>query len=218
MRVPAVLRDVTLPVWAALSLVLAAAVVAKVGFGVPWHHTLGDPATTTGWPFYVGFASNVGAVMWAAMAGIFLFRYHMHRALGGEPRWGRFLLASGLFTALLGLDDLFLLHDQVFPDYLGVSQVIVVGAYGALGILYLLRFAPQIARTAWPVFAVAIVLLASSVVLDQMMDRLSIYLPGSGFLEDAFKLMGIGTWLSYAVHTCAMPPAYLRSTTVPPYR
>lgn len=201
-----VFRSVSLPIWAVLCAVLAVAVVAKVGFAIPWHHTMGDPATTVGWPFYLGFVSNTGAMAWTAIASIFLFRFYTHRAAGGDAQWGRFLLWSGAFAALLGLDDLFLLHDQAFPKHLAIGQPVVLGAYGLLACVYLVRFAPQIARTAFPVFALALALLGASVVLDQMQDHLSIYPPGSGFLEDALKLLGIGTWLSYAIHTCASFP------------
>ena len=201
-----VFRSVGLPIWATLGAVLALAVTAKVRFGIPWHYTMGDPATTVGWPFYVGFVSNTGAMAWTATASIFLFRFYTHRTAGGDARWGRFLLWSGAFVALLGLDDLFLLHDQAFPKYLSIGQPVILAIYGLLAGVYLLRFAPQIARTAFPVFLLAFALLGSSVALDQMQDHLSIYPPGSGFLEDALKLLGIGTWLSYAIHTCASAP------------
>lgn len=207
-----VFRRVTAPIWLVLGAVLAAAILAKTRLDLPWYFVMGDPATATGRPFFVGFVSNVGVVMWASIATVFLFRHHVERAIGGRAEWRRFLLWSGLFAGVLGLDDLFLLHDQVFPDYLGVSQSLVVGLYAVLCLGYLLRFSGQIARTAYPVFIAALGLLAASVALDQLQDRWEIYLPASGFLEDAAKLLGIGTWLSYALHTCATLPLPARGT------
>lgn len=201
-----VFRSVSAPIWLVLGAVLAAAILAKVRLDVPWYFLMGDPATATGHPFFVGFVSNVGVVMWASIATLFLFRHHVERAAGGPSEWSRFLLWSGLFAGVLGLDDLFLLHDQVLPDYLAVSQSLVVALYVVLCLGYLVRFSRQIARTAYPVFIAALGLLAASVGLDQLQDHWSIYLPASGFLEDAAKLLGIGTWLSYAIHTCATPP------------
>lgn len=201
-----VFRSVSVPIWLVLGAVLAAAILAKVRLDVPWYFVMGDPATATGWPFFVGFVSNVGVVMWAAIATVFLFRHHVERAAQGPSEWSRFLLWSGVFAAVLGLDDLFLLHDQVLPDYLSIGQSLVVGLYVVLCLGYLLRFSGQIARTAYPVFMAALGLLAVSVGLDQLQDRWSVYLPASGFLEDAAKLLGIGTWLSYALHTCARLP------------
>lgn len=198
-----VFRGVSSPIWIVLGFVLGAAIFAKVRLDIPWYFLMGDPATATGWPFFVGFVSNVGVVMWAAIATLFLFRHHLERASRGPSEWSRFLLWSGLFTAALGLDDLFLLHDQALPEYLSISQPLVVGVYVVACLAYLLRFARQIARTAYPVFFVALGLLAVSLALDQVLDHWSIHVPASGFLEDAAKLFGIGTWLSYALHTCA---------------
>jgi len=198
-----VFRSASLPIWAALGVVLGAAVIARVHFEIPFHHTMGDPANVTGWPFYLGFVSNVGALLWAAAASIFLFSFYVHRSSGGDAEWGRFLLCSGLFVGLLGLDDLFMLHEQVFPNYLSVSQSLVVASYAGLAALYVARFAALIAQTAYPVFVAAIAMLAASAALDQIQDHFSIAFTGAGFCEDAAKLLGIGTWLSYAIHTSA---------------
>lgn len=196
-------RSASLPIWAALCAVLGAAVIAKVRFGIPWGHVMGDPAVVTGWPFYLGFVSNVGAVLWAAAASIFLFTYYVHRSNHGDAEWGRFLLCSGVFVSVLGFDDLFMLHDQVFPDYLSISQPLVIGSYAVLALIYVARFAPILLQTAYPVFLAAMGMLAFSVALDQLQDHLSFAFFGSGFFEDAAKLLGIGTWLSYAGHTSA---------------
>jgi hypothetical protein len=206
-----VARRVSLPIWIALGAALAAAVLVKVRMDVPWYFVMGDPATTTRSPFFLGFISNVGALAWTATATVFLFRHFLERTVAGPSAWSRFLLCSGLFVALLGLDDLFLIHDQVVPDYLSASQGAVVAAYAAAGCAYLGVFRHQIALTAYPVLFAAFALLAISVGLDQLQDRWSIYLPASGFLEDAAKLLGVGTWLSYALHTCATLPVPRRS-------
>lgn len=198
---------VALPIWIALGSVLAAAAVAKYRLELPWYYVMGDPATTTRSPFFLGFVSNVGAVAWAATSTVFLFSHFLERAAAGPSAWSRFLLCSGLFTALLGLDDLFLVHDQVMPDYLGVSQAGVVAAYALAGFAYLGAFRTQIARTAYPLLFASFALLAVSVGLDVLQDRWEIYLPASGFLEDGAKLLGIGTWLAYALHTCSRLPA-----------
>ena len=198
-----VFRSASLPIWAGLSVVLGAAIIARVHFDIPWQHMMGDPAVITHSPFYFGFVSNVGALLWAATASIFLFAFHVHRSSGGDAECGRFLLYSGLFVAILGIDDFFMLHDQVFPDYLSVSQSLVVAAYAVIALLYVWRFTPVIARTAYPVLVAAMGMLAASAALDQFQDRFSYAFVGRGFWEDAAKLAGIGTWLSYAIHTAA---------------
>ena len=46
-------------------------------------------------------------------------------------------------------------------------------------------------------------LLAASATLDQLSDNFSISFRGEPFCEDAAKLLGIGAWMSYAIHTAA---------------
>jgi hypothetical protein len=198
-----VFRSASLPIWAALGVVLGAAAIARMHFDIPWRQMMGDPAAATGAPFYVGFVSNVGAVLWAAAASIFLFTSYVHRSRGGDAEWGRFLLCSGLFVGMLGLDDLFMLHEEVFPEYLSIGQLLVVASYGGLAALYVTRFALVIERTAYPVLVAAVAMLAASVALDQIQDHFSVAFVAREFWEDGAKLIGIGTWLSYAIHTSA---------------
>jgi hypothetical protein len=197
-------RSLTVPILGALAVVLGLAVIARVRFDIAWTQIMGDPASAAGAPFYLGFVSNVGILLWAATASIFLFAWSLHRGQASEREWGRFLLCSGLLVGWLGLDDLFMLHDQVFPSYLSVPQVAVIAASGAAAALYLLRFARVMAaRTAYPVFLAALGLLGLSLLLDHLSDYTSVHIPGSGLLEDGAKLLGVGTWLSYSIHTCA---------------
>jgi hypothetical protein len=200
-----------LPIGVALG-ILGAAVIARACFDIPWREVMADPAAVTGRPFYLGFVSNVGALLWAAGASIFLFSYHVHRTSGHDAEWGRFLLCSGLFVGLLGVDDMFMLHDYAIPRYTPISQTLVVASYAGLAALYTIRFAPLIAQTAYPVFVAAMAMLAFSAGLDQIQDRFSIAMFGKGFWEDAAKLLGIATWLSYAVQTSA---AVLRRERAP---
>ena len=202
-----VFRAITLPIWVVLCTVLGAAVFGRLQFGIPWQVMMGDPAAATGAPFYLGFVSNVGAMLWASAASVFLFGFRVHRSSSSsDSEWGRFLLYSGVYVGVLGIDDLFMLHDQVFPDYLSVDQSLVIATYAVLASLYAMRFASVIAQTAYPVLIAAMGLLAVSATLDQLSDNFSISFRGEPFCEDAAKLLGIGAWLSYAIHTAAAAP------------
>src|SRR5262245_35086518 len=175
---------------------------AQAFLAIPLRVLMGDPAGVTGNPFYLGLVSNVGVLLWTSTASIFLFTASLQRR-PEEKEWQRFLLWSGLFVAWLGLDDLFMLHDGVFRDVLSIPQPLVMGTYVALAFLYLARFAPQILRTAYPVLLAAFGLLAISMVLDQIHDRFHVGLPARLLWEDGAKILGIGAWLSYAIHTSA---------------
>lgn len=196
-------RDsLTLGILAVLGLVFGAALVARLRFGIPFAVTMGDPATVAGKPFYIGFVSNVGILLWAATASVFLFTYAALRGSAERRNQGGFLLASGLFVAWLGLDDLFLLHEVVFPEYIGLPQSMVGAAYAAIALLYLAFFRRRIAAGPYGFFVAALGLLATSLAVDQAADLLDLEFTGLRTLEDAPKLLGIGAWLAYAFHTC----------------
>lgn len=194
-------HSVTLAIAAALAAVFGAALWARQQYGIPFAVTMGDPATVAGEPFYIGFVSNVGVLLWAATGCIFLFTHSVLRGCG-EAQHGSFLLASGLFVAWLGLDDLFLLHEVVLPDYLGVPQMIVGAAYGAVAFAYLAVYRRHITAGPSALLIAALALLATSLAVDQGADLLDLDFTGLRTLEDAPKLAGIGAWLAYAVHTC----------------
>jgi hypothetical protein len=197
-----VFYSTTVPIWSVLCVVLGGVVAAKMYYLIPLSVLMGDPAGVTGRPFYLGFVSNVGVVLWASTASIFLFAFGLHRR-HGEEEWRRFLLSSGLIVALLGLDDLFMLHDGVFRDYLSIPQPLVMAGYVLLLLLYLTRFASLLLRTAYPILIAALGLLGISLALDQIHDLLGTALAGRLLWEDGSKLLGIGAWLSYAIHTSA---------------
>lgn len=192
-----VLRITLLWFWVPLLVLLAAAALARVAFRTPWHHLLVDPVIAMGAPFYLGFLSNVGVLMWTSAASVLLFAYWLHRRRGADRLWGRFLLCSGLFIAWLGLDDLFVLHDHVFSKHLSIGEPVTGALYASAAIVYVVAFARVIRQSAWLVLGAALGLLAASLASEWLPDTL----PAKPLWEDALKLLGIGAWLSYSLHT-----------------
>lgn len=83
---------------------------------------MSDPVEVTGIPWFVGGVASLNLFVWAAGAAVFLLA-----ALGlrhVDPRLSAALAGWGLLTAVLTLDDRFLLHEVVLP-YLGVPEVLV---------------------------------------------------------------------------------------------
>jgi hypothetical protein len=75
-----------------------------------------DVVAVTDTHLYVGALSTTGLMLWAAASGICLVSA---AALIGLPQCRgavQFLLYAGILSALLGLDDAFLLHERVFPN------------------------------------------------------------------------------------------------------
>jgi hypothetical protein len=159
---------------------------------IPIGHLTRDPALVVHIPIYIGAFSIVGILFWFSSTAICLFS-----ATLVSPRKQRslrqFLLVSGLFTLLLVLDDLFLLHEEVFPKYVGIPERVVEASYGILMLLYLLKFRAVIFKTEFLLFGLALGLFGFSLGLDVLPQ--DIYF--RHLLEDGSKFAGIVTWLAY---------------------
>ena len=175
--------------------VMAAAAALYLAAGIPVAHLLKDPGALRPGPWYLGAVSYVGILLWTAAATLCLFaRRLLPRVEEAEVR--SFLLASALLSAVLGLDDLFMLHDSVAPMYLGVSEKVVVLGYGALALGYVARFRRLVWRTEFLPLLVAGGFFALSVGVDALdVDDTRFLL-----VEDGAKLAGIAGWCSYLGH------------------
>jgi hypothetical protein len=178
-------------------LLIAAAALQASRKHLPISFFFSDVATTADLPFYAGIVSNVGILLWTVAAVAALFGGSVLRRRGSDPRLARFLLASGAFSALLMVDDLFLIHEIVAPYYVGIPQKAVLATYGVLAMAGFAAFADTIRQTEYQLFAVAVVFLALSVVIDQAASLV----PGELLWEDGAKLLGIVTWCLYFTRT-----------------
>lgn len=191
-----------LAIYAFLFLVLLAVGLQKV---IPAQLLVRDPLAITEGKFYYGLFSNIGVLAWGASVTICFFSFFLLKGLNCRLPFQPFLLASGYLTSVLLLDDFFLLHEEVFPNYLGISGKIFFGTYGIAVVLYLIRFRKIIQRTNYIIFAIAFTFLAASLLVDIMNDfgilsGLETTVLGNDRLfvvEDGTKLFGIITWLIY---------------------
>lgn len=95
-------------------------------------------------------------------------------------------------TSVLALDDLFQFHEKIWSEFLGLSERIVVGAYGALAIGSVCQFRRCFGRRPVSLLWLAVGNLGMSVLVDALFDRRS-----AVFVEDAFKFLGILFWASF---------------------
>jgi hypothetical protein len=204
-------------VYALALLVPVVAMAVALWAGLMPTAMLRDPIMAAGGEpseFYLGLFSNLGVVLWTAAAAICLFAGS--ELPGVTNRAARhFLLYAGLFTLLLMLDDLFMLHENY-----GDRLVYVLYAIGFL--YYVIRFFRLILRLDVVLFAIAVPLFGSAVLLDLAPWRL---LPGEGIevpqavasspidrdevrhfgrelrylLEDGFKFVGICCWAAFHI-------------------
>ena len=147
-----------------------------------------DPAQVYNTSAVVGFLSHLGILVWTASAAICFFTSGLIDRRSNR----RFFLYSGLLSTLLVLDDEFLLHEIVFPNYLGIPENYVYLGYICLIFAYFIYFHRQILKNNY------ILLLISSMALGLSLG-LDLIIPSATALEDCFKFAGIVFWLAYFV-------------------
>lgn len=142
---------------------------------------------------YVGALSTTGLMLWAATAGICLLGAAVMSCFPNQRETTWFLFSAGMLTTLLGFDDAFLLHERVFPTYLGLPQKGVYLVYIGSILGFLLFFFKKILRTDFVLLGVSLVFMALSVGMDEFVP----YSRFETFVEDSCKFVGIVFWVTY---------------------
>jgi hypothetical protein len=178
------------------------------------YYTL-DPAVTLGGSPLVGLTSQIGVLLaWGAgavslFAGALVARvWSWRRALP--------LLAVGAGTAFVAVDDLFLLHEAVFPEKLHIDETLVYLAYASVTLAVIRRYRDVLLADEWPLLALSLAMLGGSVLLD--VDFGTLYDDDRvNWLEDSLKLFGLAFLCAYLLRLSAsmVAAAYpLRPRTV----
>lgn len=136
---------------AASTVLLGAAFALALRYDVSVAVLFRDPLASLGEPFYTGIMSNLGVVIWIGAAAVCGFGYLLLRRHGSDKGTAHFLLASGIISAVLFLDDFLMLHEEVFPLIFGVGEKVVYLVYGMAVLAFLVRFRRLIlTKTEWP--------------------------------------------------------------------
>jgi len=131
--------------------------------------------------FYVGSFSNLGGLIWFAAAAIMSF------AASLKPSDRGALILAALLTWAMGVDDIFMLHDRVYPK-LYLNEVLVAALYfGTIGVI-VLRSYRQLARSTLVGIALAVIFWVLSEVFDQFFNNMG------QLAEDGAKFIGIAVW------------------------
>jgi hypothetical protein len=181
-------------------LVLGAAVALVLATDHPFSYFSRDPAAQAGESPSIGFVSHAGVLLTWAAAVVCL---SSGRLVAPARGWieASPLLVAGVGTAYLALDDLFLLHEDVYPTKLGVGQELVLAVYLLLAIAFLWRFRDVLRRHEWPLLALAGCALGGSLALD-----VTNYLVSSRverFFEESLKLFGLAFLCAYFLRLSA---------------
>lgn len=157
-----------------------------------------EPAESLSGEAYVGWLAHLTVLTWAGAAATSLFAGFLLR-VGGSAASATFLLALGSFTALLVLDDFFLLHESVYPR-LGVPEEGVYITYGVLVLVLARRFTARLRGHAVLLAVVAPLFWGTSVGFDFVQETWGVSLH---LLEDGAKTVGVAMWSVFLVDAAA---------------
>lgn len=184
--------------FAATTALLSIVILMGIEYNVELDHFTQDPTAIVNAPFYIGFFSDIGILLWCgSVAFCFLTKAILPKSTGTK-KIRNYLLYSGLISALLMFDDLFLLHEEAFPKFLGIPENGVYVIYANILILYLLMFREMILKTEYVLLGLGFLLIGISTVVDLV----PMPLPEDSFLEDTVKLFGIVCWFIYFLRLC----------------
>lgn len=181
-------------------LLLAIVLVARVRFGITTSAMTGDIADFAGVHPLTGFLSSLGSILWFVSAAVPAFTAAALPTPRLTPVFG-FLVSSALLSAWMGFDDLFVFHDWLAPNVLGIPESIAVLALAVAGLGYLIVFRTTIVRLGPGMLVLSLLFLGASIFLDQFVTHGPSYFPGAYFLEDGTKWLGIACWCSYHIGT-----------------
>lgn len=150
-----------------------------------------------------GFLSSFGILIWWTAAAICCFTALVLRSHLTRDEFG-FLMGYGGITTVLALDDLYMFHERLGPNLLGISEKAIYIAYILIIIILGFRYWKVLLETSFYGLAIALFCFAFSAFIDFfiqliLLDRIGQW---STFIEEGAKWIGIVWWCSYFLHTC----------------
>jgi hypothetical protein len=147
--------------------------------------------------WYAAFLSTLGVLLWWTSVAACLLAGIVLRTSGEAS--ARPFFAAALLSALLAVDDAFLVHDILFEQIFEIHGNFVFAAFALLFVLFVALFRDLVRASPWPLLALAVALFGASTVVDGL-DPTSNDLD---LLEEGLKFLGIVTWSTYFVWLAA---------------
>jgi hypothetical protein len=173
-----------------------ALLVTTLGLGLDPYRLLIDPPTQFGQSLYVGAFSHIGVLAWWTAAACCALAALTVRDRTGSGDPVAALACGAALSALLGLDDLFLLHERALPAHAGIPQNLIFAGYGLWTAVYLWRFRSFHARMDTGLLTTALLLFGTSMVMD-VLHLLPPEHKAGLVIEDGAKLLGTTGWAVY---------------------
>lgn len=161
-----------------------------------------DPTQIGQIPYYSGYLSSLGVLTWATGAAVALFSAMLLDVLAADRSEATFLFYFGCLTALLTLDDLFLMHENFF-----LNEKIVFLAYILIALTGCVLFKKHLLRQATGFAITAACAFVVSLTIDRFQYSIQERIGDFRILfEDGSKFFGAVCW---AIFLCKASAASL---------
>jgi hypothetical protein len=162
---------------------------------------------------FIGLLSNLGILAWCASVAIVTFTASFLRTRTDRKAEEIFFWASAGLTLVLLVDDLFRLHDFIFPFILHIRQEAFYVLYIFFALAYLWFYWKMVIASRLAGFMMlAFVFWGLAVVLDALFET------GQSWhflVEDGLKFLGIFSWSVFLIrssfHAVSGATGYLRA-------
>lgn len=193
-RLPAADLKTLALIVAVVAAICLAVLVADRLWGVDNYLLLRDPNAIANNPGYFGLVSNLGIVLWIA-ASVAAFQALAASRGSRNGTYRSVLMLGGGFAALMGVDDLFMLHEMMASRSIAEVLVLVPHALLLLALCYKAWALRE--KTSWLLLAACVGAFGCSMAFD----ILPVEFGGQVFIEESFKLLGIALLAAYLLLT-----------------
>ena len=165
---------------------------------VPIRHLTRDPLVLAEKPFYFGFLSNVGVLLWCTAAIVCLFSSLLLFVARGKRESVLFFAIFGAISLWLMLDDLLMIHEVLDEELHIVPDKVTYGFYGLVIVVSLVRFRKLLLRMQPWILGLSLLFFGVSIGFDVLVPNGWAVLQDDAYLlEDGFKLLAIFVWAVY---------------------
>ncbi len=183
---------------AVVTAVTAAAFTAAVSDSIKVKDLARDPATLSGSRASDGALSTLSALGWAATIATVLLGATLLWRMEGRSRRVMFLRGAAVATAVLMVDDVFLIHERLAPQ-IHVAEEVLFSVYVIGYSTFVYAFRDVMRTTMLPLLAASGFFFAAS--LAVAFGPRAIFDLHHFFLSDTYTFIGTGAWLAYHLHT-----------------
>ena len=159
-----------------------------------------DAADSMDGPTYLAAVANLGFALWAIAGAAAVLGASVLRRIDPSGKTWLFMASAGALSFVLLADDMWLLHDRVFPQRVGIPELAVYATYGIMTLAHLYFFRDEIMKTEYVVLLAAASIFGCAMVIDFLTNDAA----GTSqkyVTEDIPKFFGMSTWAAYHLRT-----------------